>query len=77
MQRFLALRGYAQPQHLFVVWEFAYKALPLYLWAHVYARPLQDYPPARAPHPALPPALYDDDPDALAPPLESLALAVL
>ncbi len=77
MQRYLTLRNYSQPQHLFVIWEFAYKTLPLYIWAHVYARPIQEYPPARSTQPSLPLTYYDDDPDALCSPLESLSLAVL
>jgi len=36
MQKYLSLRNYQQPAHIYVVWEFIYKALPMFLWAHVW-----------------------------------------
>lgn len=36
MQRYLTLRKYNQPTHIFTVWEFTYRLIPLYLWSHVW-----------------------------------------
>lgn len=78
MQRYLSLRKYHQPAHLYVVWEFSYKILPLYLWSHVWDRPVSEYPLQAKGSSA--PAIYpyfDDDSDALCTPLEALAHSVL
>jgi hypothetical protein len=78
MQRYLAIRKYHQPAHIYVIWEFSYKILPLYLWSHVWERSINDYPLQSKSNST--PTLYpyfDDDADALCTPLESLAHAVL
>lgn len=78
MQRYLSSRKYNQPSHIFVIWEFSYKILPLYLWSHVWQQPVGEFPlqpkatGATGGYP-----YYDEDADALCTPLESLALAVL
>lgn len=44
MQRYLSARKYYQPSHIYVVWEFSYKIIPLYLWSHVWEKSLSAYP---------------------------------
>jgi hypothetical protein len=71
MQRYLTQRKYHQPAHLYVIWEFAYKALPLYLWAHVWDRTIDEYPlHSKSSSVSIPNTpYYDDDVDALCTPL--------
>jgi hypothetical protein len=78
MQRYLSARKYQQPTHIFVIWEFSYKILPLYLWSHVWQQPVGEFPlQPKATAVPTPYPYFDDDADALCSPLESLALAVL
>lgn len=78
MQRYLSSRKYSQPSHIFIIWEFSYKILPLYLWSHVWQQPAGEFPlQPKATGTVASYPYYDDDADALCTPLESLALAVL
>ena len=78
MQRYLTNRKYHHPAHIFVVWEFSYKILPLYLWSHAWQQPPGDFPlQPKATAAPTPFPYFDDDADALCSPLESLALAIL
>lgn len=70
MQRYLSARKYYQPTHIFVIWEFSYKILPLYLWSHVWQQPAGEFPlQTKSPQAATPFPYFDDDADALCSPL--------
>lgn len=70
MQRYLSARKYQQPAHIYIIWEFAYKILPLYLWSHVWQQSQTLFPLApKAPPPPTPFPYFDDDIDALCSPL--------
>jgi len=44
MQRYLASRKYFQPTHIYVVWEFSYKMMPLFLWNYVWGKSVIRFP---------------------------------
>lgn len=44
MQRFLLYKKYHRPEHIFTIWEFTYRLLPLYLWTHVWGENSANYP---------------------------------
>lgn len=66
MQKYLTLRKYYQPAHIFTIWEFTYRLLPLYLWSHVWGEKSKNYPPQPSePSKSIDFILFDDDSDAL------------
>lgn len=70
MQRYLSHRKYQQPNHIYIIWQFGYKIIPLYLWSHVWEKPINDYPlQSKANSNALNFAYFDDDIDAHCSPL--------
>ena len=80
MQRFLMNRKYQQPSHIYVIWEFSYKILPLYLWNHVWSKPFVAYPAQSTSKTITEPhnyPYYDDDSDAVLQPVESLVHNIL
>lgn len=80
MQRYLTMRKYNQPTHIFAVWEFTYRLLPLYLWGHVWDQKSAEFPPQprKEDNPSEIDYLsYDDDSDALCSTVEGLAQSSL
>ena len=81
MQRFLTYKKYHKPAHIFTIWEFTYRIIPLYLWSHVWGENVNNFPP----QPRLEEKKqdeadylkYDDESDALCSTPEALALASL
>jgi hypothetical protein len=45
MQSYLTARKYHQPAHIYTVWEFTYRLIPIYLWSHVWGYNSNKYPP--------------------------------
>ena len=73
-------RKYQQPSHIYVIWEFSYKILPLYLWNHVWSKPFVAYPAQSTSKTITEPnnyPYYDDDSDAVLQPVESLVHNIL
>ena len=81
MQRFLTFKKYHKPAHIFAIWEFTYRIIPLYHWAHVWGQKVDSFPPqprTEEKQQAEPDYLrYDDESDALCSTVEALALASL
>jgi hypothetical protein len=80
MQRYLTLRKYHRPAHIYTIWEFIYRLLPLYLWSHVWGEKISEYPPQPATDPEskeIDYILFDDESDALNSTIEGLALTSL
>lgn len=81
MQSYLTSRKYHQPSHIYTIWEFTYRLIPIYLWSHVWNQNINKYPPQ--PRTDSPSAededyiQYDDDSDALCSTIEGLAIAAL
>ena len=45
MQKFLGYKKYYKPKNIYIVWEFVYRVMPLYIWGHVWGEDVRKYPP--------------------------------
>lgn len=73
-------RKYHQPNHIYVIWEFSYKILPLYLWNHVWDQPFVGFPAQSGSKTITEPSgypYYDEDSDSTLMPVESLVHTIL
>jgi hypothetical protein len=79
MQKYLTKKQSDHPNQLYIIWEFCYKIMPLYLWTNIWEQSITTFVTAndvKCEEPEIY-LYYDDDADALMAPIESLTHSVL
>lgn len=79
MQKYLVGKQADSASQLYLIWEFAYKVMPLYLWVVVWDKPVTEFPAATSTSSTTPERMlyYDDDYDSTLSTVEALAHSVL